>query len=666
MGWSGDLWTPARAESTRRSLGRAVNAPGTTLESTIRKPPAPPGTYVQLVEGPPYPIVVREELHPANPRPDPDRAAAIAAVVHLTDIHIIDAQSPTRVEFLDRLGGEFTSAQRPQETLTVHVATSMVERINEVAAGPVTGRPFDCAVSTGDNIDNQQYNELTSLLGVLDGGTVIPDSGARGRYEGVQDNQALYYDVNYWHPDPPPLGQSPDLFKATAGFPHFPGMLGAAVGPVTSPGLDIPWYCVFGNHDGLAQGTGPSGVLEPTPLRPFESIGVGPIKILGSTAVSDPQALAQLFQTDPQAALTTVLTNPGLVRLVTADPNRRYLSVAEWITAFLGTGPMPGPVGHGFSADMLDTGRLDFTFPVAPGVLGIGLDTVNHGGYADGSVGSEQLAWLEARLAEVHSRYYDAAGVEVRTGHTDHVVVLFSHHNLYTLDNVLPDLRFPLEARLGFDALRALLARFPNVIAWVNGHSHVNRITPVPDASGRTGGFWEISTAAHVDYPEHARVVEIVDNCDGTLSIFCVLLEHAAPPGTSPDDYSTLGLAAISRELAANDPQLDSAAHLGAPTDLNVELLIRSPFDASGVCGRVAAAATGSRGGPELVGAGAGGVSSARVLGSTTTRLAATGWGSGAALTAGGALLGGALALRRRVAAGSPESGVPQTDATVG
>jgi hypothetical protein len=62
--------------------------------------------------------------------------------------------------------------------------------------------------------------------------------------------------------------------------------------------------------------------------------------------------------------------------------------------------------------------------------------------------------------------------------------------------------------------------RFPNVVAWVNGHTHVNRVNPVPDPTGYTGGFWEITTAAHVDYPEHARIIELVDNRDGTLSIF--------------------------------------------------------------------------------------------------------------------------------------------------
>ncbi len=227
---------------------------------------------------------------------------------------------------------------------------------------------------------------------------------------------------------------------------------------------------------------------------------------------------------------------------------------------------------------MIQSKRLYYTFPIAPSVLGISLDTVNHGGYADGSIGVAQLTWLEQRLIGASSKYYDAGGVLVNTGNADQLVVLFSHHNQFTMGNPVPDVNLPGDQRKTFTELRALLSRFPNVVAWVNGHTHVNQITPVPDPSGRTGGFWEITTAAHVDWPEHARTVEIVANCDGTISIFCVVLEHAGAPTANHADRTVLGLASISRELAANDPQMNPAA-IGAPTDLNVELVIRAPFD---------------------------------------------------------------------------------------
>ena len=47
------------------------------------------------------------------------------------------------------------------------------------------------------------------------------------------------------------------------------------------------------------------------------------------------------------------------------------------------------------------------------------------------------------------------------------------------------------------------------VLAYVAGHEHRNRI----EAHGLTGGggFWEIVTASHLDWPQQARVIELAD-----------------------------------------------------------------------------------------------------------------------------------------------------------
>jgi hypothetical protein len=56
---------------------------------------------------------------------------------------VVDAQSPGRVEFLDRYNdgpGEpllFGSAYRPQELLTPHVSDSLVAAVERVGIGPV-------------------------------------------------------------------------------------------------------------------------------------------------------------------------------------------------------------------------------------------------------------------------------------------------------------------------------------------------------------------------------------------------------------------------------------------------------------------------------------------------------------------------------------------------
>ena len=70
--------------------------------------------------------------------------------------------------------------------------------------------------------------------------------------------------------------------------------------------------------------------------------------------------------------------------------------------------------------------------------------------------------------------------------------------------------------------------RHRSVIAFVAGHSHRNRITPYRAHGG--GGFWEIVTSSHTDWPEQSRVIDLYDNRDGTLSITTHVIEHAAPP----------------------------------------------------------------------------------------------------------------------------------------
>jgi metallophosphoesterase (TIGR03767 family) len=627
------LWDPVRAAAMGRMQLAAVADPtGTTLEVSIRRPGG--AGYRKLVQGEPYPQLVREELAPA--RADREtRRVPLAAIVHLTDVHLVDAQSPARVEFTDRLPGPFESAFRPQEALSTQVAASMVEQVNAVARGPVTGRPFDVAVSTGDNVDNQQLNELDWFMTLLDGGSLAPNSGDPDVYEGVQDGTiGLGYYNDYWHPDPPPLANPPDSYKAGFGFPELPGLLDGAIRGFEASGLEIPWYSTFGNHDGLLQGNVPGEL--PGGVAPLDAVATGPLKVTAVATALDPTDLSSALASLPGLLQDpTVIADAGLVRVVTADADRRAVTLADWIQRHLDSPDAPGPSGHGYTADMIASRQLYYAFPVSEAVLGISLDTINHGGYADGSLGDVQLAWLERQLIGAHSAYLDAGGTRVTTGSADRLVVLFSHHNLYTLGNPVPDPFTPTEARRGFDVLQSMLRRFPNVVAWVNGHSHVNRITPVPDPTGQTGGFWEISTAAHIDWPEQARLVEIADNCDGTLSIFGTLIEHAGPASvelTDPSTASVAQLASLSRELAANEPQASMAA-LGAPTDRNVELLIRSPFTACAPAGPVPT--TGGDG--NSGGSGGGG------------RLPATG-GSGAPGIAAAAAAAGAaaLALRRR------------------
>jgi hypothetical protein len=97
-----------------------------------------------------------------------------------------------------------------------------------------------------------------------------------------------------------------------------------------------------------------------------------------------------------------------------------------------------------------------------------------------------------------------------------------------------------------------------------------------------TGGFWHIKTAAEADWPPQSRLLEIMDNHDGTLSIFNTVLDHSAPtatptPGTNAAGLSVNQMASLNREFAYNDPQKGGGTGEGSAQDRNVELLVRDP-----------------------------------------------------------------------------------------
>ncbi|MEY2404950.1 MAG: hypothetical protein QOD38_2501, partial [Acidimicrobiaceae bacterium] len=323
IGWAGDLWTPARAAGLARTMAISVNPTGTTLEATVVRLGA--AGYRLLGDGPGWPIVVRAEL--AEPKSGrEDRRVPMLALVHLTDVHLIDAQSPSRVEFLDRYGSPFESAFRAQETLTNQVATSMVTRINSIAAGPVTGRPFDVCVSTGDNIDNQQHNELAWFITTLDGGHVVPNSGDPDKYEGVQDDVDPP-DPHYWHPDE----GIDDFSKSVNGFPDYPGLLSAAITAFDAPGLNMPWYSCYGNHDGLIQGNMPG--VQPGDVRPFDDVAKGGAKPINLAAGVSPTDIQNAFDNPTVAA--NLLSQGAPVRPVASDAQRGAVSIDEWINAHL-------------------------------------------------------------------------------------------------------------------------------------------------------------------------------------------------------------------------------------------------------------------------------------------------------------------------------------------
>ena len=512
---------------------------GTTLAQVAVPGRARKGGYRKLTQGRGWPLYVRQELARARPGRDAKRTA-LASFVQLTDIHVTDVQSPARFEYVHPLQGP---AYRPQEALGTQGAVALVNRINALAAGPFTGRRFDCVVSTGDNTDNHEHIELTWFQRLLSGGEITPNTGARDRFEGVQ---ALGSDL-YWRPEL----ASRDIYK-DRGFVQIPGFLRAAMRTHRSPGLNTPWYAVFGNHDDQFLGTVPNGVLDWMYLSAvkFDLPGTDPaISQIAGAMASDPSALAPLLS-------RLRVTGPSFP--VTPDARRRPFTPREFVRRHFDpaiTGP--GPVGHGFSDP---NGPTWYTFSIAPGVRGIAMNTTNSLGIADGSMGEKQLRWIERQLV----RY------------RDELVLVFSHHTSGTMTAMLPNPETPGERQFLGDDLVAALKRHPNLIAWVNGHTHKNQMIAHRGSSPKHS-FWEINTASHIDFPQLARILEITDNGDGTLSIFTPLIEADSAYTADEDDLSPAGLASLYRELSYNDLHFDDEL-LGKATDRNCELLLTHPL----------------------------------------------------------------------------------------
>lgn len=566
---------PSLAES---AVAVPSGAAGTTLGGRfVRGTPNAKG-YAKIVRQDGEPHVVRADLG-ISPTPGrKDCRTPLLAFVQFSDVHVVDHQSPARVEWVDRyddpndLGlvpGLLSSAHRPQELLTAQVADAMVRAVNDIKKGPVTHLPLAFMIETGDNSDNCQHNEIRWNIDVLDGKEGLrPDSGSYLRYEGVADNNLVYYDTHYWHPEGTPLGKKADILTEKYGFPVVKGLLDAARRPFDAEGLDIPWYTCFGNHDGLLQGNFPAKTTQ------LGVMATGSLKVISPPAgLSQSDVLDAVTDQDLDRILDNLLVSP-LARPVTPDPARKPLSRAQVVQEHFDT--TGAPVGHGFTDENQQDGTAYYYFDQGSFRFVV-MDSVNPNGYADGSLDQAQFAWLKATI--------EAA--------SDKAVLVFSHHTSDTMSNplVLTGLD-PSPRVLGPEVTSYLLSQ-ARVIAWVNGHTHRNQITPHVRADG-SGGFWEINTASHIDFPQHARLIEVVDNLDDTMSIFTTIIDHAGPADYAGDLSNTLALAALSRELSANDPQSNLGSLAGTEGARNTELVLATPPELrGGVCTPVVSGATG-------------------------------------------------------------------------
>jgi 3',5'-cyclic AMP phosphodiesterase CpdA len=563
------------AAATAVLLGRAGPAMSdpagrTTLEQTIGL--ADVGGLRAPSSGPGAPFAVRSEgpLRVRAGREGSRRSLAFFA--QLTDAQLADEMSPARLELL-RGTSSWLGLWRPHEALGPQTFDQAVRNVNANAVSRVPDAAghrarLQFAVVTGDLSDNHQHNEVGWGVRLLEGGRLDPFSGAQigpgnrcpgaprrvvrrldaavaaRRYTGVQDHddwpgRPAHAYRGFYDPDAPG--------GAFGALPRYPGLLGRAQRPFRAEGLDMPWYATRGNHDALAQGfvgaRGSAAIV--TGCRKVMPLGRAP-------------AVARVA--DGWEAMQRLLAR-GRFSWVPPDPRRRFVSPRAF-KRLHGRADR----GHGFGLVSARERRRSrgaasyYAWSPRPGLRFVSLDTIADGGGSTGNIDHPQYLWLRRQLSQARRR--------------GQLVVAYGHHSLETMGNPNADERAgPCgRAQLGCDhdprrstpihlgqrgraSLRSLFLRFPNVILFVTGHVHYHRVAPHFRGSG--SGFWQVTTASHMSYPQQTRLIELMDNGDGTLSIFGTVLDTAAgigvpPSGTPATGMSDAQLGSISRLLAAN------------------------------------------------------------------------------------------------------------------
>ncbi|CBL44598.1 Hypothetical protein HDN1F_10150 [gamma proteobacterium HdN1] len=464
--------------------------------------------------GPSAPYVARDDLLAGVPAPSGLLNAQHFVV--MSDFQMRDDESPLNVNPLKIL---IPASYYPASPSIPNQLDDMIRTMR--AWESQQDKPIEMAIFTGDFTDISQYNELRLGMDVLDGNLVKPDTGkdddpVPGRFSDGEPNDTY------------------DSFQALG------------LNATLSEQADIPWYYVAGNHDGLMLGNFP---ITDAPLNLFgKKLRNGTRGLFDSIATGSTNWLGY----DPSLkGFLEHLLKPGTFK-IPADSDRRVVTPVEIANEMFNSNTLPH--GHGMQHVIerhgnLD-GRLHYAFVSESGLIRhVAIDT-KMGIGPEGWLDLSDIAWVKKELKAAQQ-----AG---------QMVIVSSHHR-------------PESIVMNGALLVKTLNSFPNVIAHLVAHDHINLIRPRAGQDPEHG-YWEIESGSMVNWPQQFRVLDVqVDKQSGVGVITSTMLNHES---ASPLHVSQRGrfLAYLERYLeGAPEPEVALVEAEGAAKDRNTRLYFKVP-----------------------------------------------------------------------------------------
>lgn len=318
-----------------------------------------------------------------------------------------------------------------------------------------------------------------------------------------------------------------------------PGLPFAQKRPFVAAGLQVPWYWVNGNHDVLVTGV---AVVDEDQRQ----------KAMGTLPDSGTR--------DYRLAGAPVTTDP-----VPSDPARLPLYPTQVVAEVAAMPTGSGPKGHGVATLAAGASRIQYRATPVPNQP-VDLIVLDSNAYSGGSDGLVFAAVFEQEIRPLLEASKSAG----------HYAIVTAHHGSASMGNGGGAFGTTQAGTMTPAEFRRELSKYPGVLFYLAGHSHVNRIT----RHGVTDGdvvrpLFEVQTASLADWPSQMRLVEVVDADNGFLAARMTAFDTPARIGWLPTNAlidEALALLTMDRASGWNSNPGD-----GEATDRNVVLWIKKP-----------------------------------------------------------------------------------------